>query len=337
MADQFATSFGVLNYSGLLFNRNNVRTPLVNSLARRTVQSVEFVVSSEYAQGTPSQPAISEMASLTAPDAKIVTRSQDTNVTQIFQKATGISYGKMANMATMAHDNINIANQQSNVLNELDFQVGVKMAEIGADLEYTLLNGTYNKATTDAEINKTKGFSEAIKTNVIDAKAGTLNHDLINDALQAIREKGGSTQDVVFMVSPVIKRQITKYYNLSNGFLLPASRNVGGLAIDQIVTDFGTIGIIMHDMVKPGECYILNLGVCKIVEQPVPGKGNFFWEELARVGAGIKGHIFGQAGLDFGPEWFHAKFVNVANTHEVVAPTAVAMMSEAPVATRAKK
>lgn len=28
MADQFAMSFGVLNYSGMLFNKGNTRTPL---------------------------------------------------------------------------------------------------------------------------------------------------------------------------------------------------------------------------------------------------------------------------------------------------------------------
>ena len=97
MADTLATSFGVLNYSGLLFNRNNVRTPLVNALSRKVTNHVEFTVSSEYAQGTPSIPSISEMASLTAPEAGIVTRSQETNVTQIFQKATGISYAKISN------------------------------------------------------------------------------------------------------------------------------------------------------------------------------------------------------------------------------------------------
>mgnify|MGYP007128450692 CR=1 FL=1 len=45
MSDVFATSFGVLNYSGLLFNRNNVRTPLVNALGRKVTNHVEFTVS----------------------------------------------------------------------------------------------------------------------------------------------------------------------------------------------------------------------------------------------------------------------------------------------------
>ena len=317
MADTFATSFGVLNYSGLLFNRNNVRTPLVNALGRKVTNHVEFTVSSEYAQGTPSIPNISEMQSLTAPDAAVVTRKQDTNVTQIFQKATGISYAKMANMGTLS--GLNVAGQQSNVMNELDFQVGVKMAEMGADLEYTLLNGKYNKAAADTEVNKTRGFVEAIKTNVIEAGSKGIDHELINDAMQAVREKGGDTSSLIMLVSPKNKREITKHYNLSNGFILPASRNVGGLSIDQIVTDFGTIGLMIHDMVSDEEILFLNLSVCAIVEQPTPGKGNFFWEELARTGAGIKGHIFGQAGLDYGPEWYHAKITGLTQSSTLAA------------------
>ena len=99
MADTFATSFGVLNYSGMLFNKGNVRTPLsaiIGSKAK-TTNHVEFVTGQEYtAGGDGSQPAISENASLTAPDATVTKREQKTNVTQIFQESVGISYGKQS-------------------------------------------------------------------------------------------------------------------------------------------------------------------------------------------------------------------------------------------------
>ena len=137
--------------------------------------------------------------------------------------------------------------------------------------------------------------------------------------MEAIREKGGDTSSLIMLVSPKNKREITKHYNMQNGFILPASRNVGGLSIDQIVTDFGTIGLMIHDMVSDEEILFLNLGVCAIVEQPVPGKGNFFWEELARTGAGIKGHIFGQCGLDYGPEWYHAKITGLTQSSTLAA------------------
>ena len=75
MADTFATSFGVLNYSGMLFNKGNVRTPLSSIIGSKakTTNHVEFVTGQEYtSNGNGSQPAISESASLTAPDADVV-------------------------------------------------------------------------------------------------------------------------------------------------------------------------------------------------------------------------------------------------------------------------
>ena len=47
-------------------------------------------------------------------------------------------------------------------------------------------------------------------------------------------------------------------------------------------------------------------------------KGNFFLEPLARTGAGEKYQIFGQIGLDHGPEWFHAIIEDLST--EFVAP-----------------
>ena len=167
MADVIATSFGVLNYSGMLFNKGNTRTPLSSIIGgkAKTTNHVEFVTGQEYtAGGDGSQPAISETASLTAPDATVVTREQKTNVTQIFQAAVGISYAKQSNMGTLA--GINIENQQANPMNELDFQVAAKIQQINRDIEYTFINGVFNKATKDSEANKTRGLVPAITSNV---------------------------------------------------------------------------------------------------------------------------------------------------------------------------
>ena len=59
---------------------------------------------------------------------------------------------------------------------------------------------------------------------------------------------------------------------------------------------------------------MLDLDVISPVYQPVPGKGNFFLEELAKVGAGTKYQLFGQIGLDHGPEWYHGKFTGIAQS-----------------------
>lgn len=144
MADVLATSFGVLNYSGMLFNKGNTRTPLSSIIGGRAkiTNHVEFVVGQEYtAGGDGSQPEISENASLTAPDASVVTREQKTNVTQIFMEAVGISYAKQSNMGTLS--GLNVVQQQENPINELDFQVAAKIQKVNRDIEYTFINGVY--------------------------------------------------------------------------------------------------------------------------------------------------------------------------------------------------
>ncbi len=52
------------------------------------------------------------------------------------------------------------------------------------------------------------------------------------------------------------------------------------------------------------------------VFQPVPEKGNFFVEELAKTGAGSRYQIFGQVGLDHGPEWYHCKFTGISTSFD---------------------
>lgn len=327
MANGVAQSFGVLNYSGQLFDKTNTDTPLVSSLPRRDTNSVEFVINSTYATEAPSIPSISETASLTAPEATYVTRAQETNVVQIFQYSTGVSYQKQANTGTLA--GVNIAGQQNNVPNEFDFQMAVKTKKARTDLEHTLINGTYNKASTDAEVNKTRGLIEAIKTNTQAAASGELTFDLLNKLLRTMFKNNAPTDGLIILCDAVTKAQITNNWSKLPGYFLPQSRNVGGIAIDQIITDLGTLGVMVHRMVPAGTALLVNMSVLEIVEMPIPGKGNFFWEPLAKTGAGDKGQLYGTAGLDYGPEWYHGKITGLSTDVADLTPPAAEAAGEA--------
>lgn len=80
----------------MLFAKGQTATPFLYYSWRKTScnQSCRVYLRSEYNTETGEQPEISETASLTAPQPEMVTRSQLTNVTQIFQKSVAISYGK---------------------------------------------------------------------------------------------------------------------------------------------------------------------------------------------------------------------------------------------------
>ncbi|MFY9379302.1 MAG: DUF5309 family protein, partial [Acutalibacteraceae bacterium] len=298
MADNVITSFGVLNYSGMLFNKGNVRVPFSTLIANRARKTnhVEFVTGLEYETGGGDQPAISENASLTAPAATFITREQKTNVTQIFQESVYISYGKESNMGTLS--GINISGQSANPANELDFQVAARMRKIERDIEYTFLNGVYQKAANDNTANKTRGILTAIESNVLDLNGEAVRVWDIAEAMKLIYDAQSPTSGLVLWVDPVAMFQINADAEQNGNTIVPNSRVVNGLAISTLLTPLGEIGLYLGEFLPAGTIAIFNPDVISRVEQHVPNKGNFFMEELAKTGAGTKYQIFGQLGLD---------------------------------------
>jgi hypothetical protein len=238
MSDVFATSFGVLNYSGMLFNKGNTKTPLSSIIGSKakTTNHVEFVTGQEYTgTSAPAQPAISETASLTAPNASVVTREQKTNVTQIFQYSVCISYGKMSNMGTL--NGLNVENQQANPMNELDFQVAQKVAQCNRDIEYTFINGVYNKASSDATINKTRGLVSAITTNTTAMSSKPLDLWSIADMQKKIYEANGDVEGLTLWCNPVTMFQVNADAQQNGLTIVPAAREINGIKLDAVVTN----------------------------------------------------------------------------------------------------
>jgi hypothetical protein len=317
MADVFATSFGVLNYSGMLFNKGNTRTPLSSIIGgkAKTTNHVEFVTGQEYsAGGDGSQPEISENASLTAPEASVVTREQKTNVTQIFMESVGVSYAKQSNMGTLS--GVNIENQAANPINELDFQVAAKIQKVNRDIEYTFINGVFNKATKDSEVNKTRGLVNAISSNVTAMGKKPLGLWDIADMVKKIYGANAPTDGLCLWCDAITLFQINADAVQNGLTVVPAARDINGISLSSVVTPIGVVYLYLGECLPAGTALLLNLDVLAPVYQPVPGKGNFFLEPLAKAGAGEKYQLFGQIGLDHGPEWYHGKFTGISTDFE---------------------
>ncbi len=312
MADTLATSFGVVNFSGLLFNKGNTRTPLSSIIGSRqkTTNHVEFVTGQEYTTEGGAQPEISETASLTAPDASVVKREQKTNVTQIFHESVGVSYAKQSNMGTLS--GVNIANQQANPINELDFQTAAKIQKINSDIEYTFINGVYQKATDDATANKTRGLVETVTSNVVEMESKPLGLWSIADGVKKIYESNAPTAGLCLWCDATTLNQINADAVQNGLTVVPSARNINGISLSSVVTPIANVYLMLGVYLPAGTALLLDLDVISPVFQPVPGKGNFFRELLARTGAGEKYQIFGQIGLDHGPEWYHGKFTGIS-------------------------
>lgn len=304
------TSHNLLNYSGMLFAKGNSATPFSTLIGgkSRTTQSFKFPTSLIYEIGGGEQPAITESASLTAPDPSFKTRSQNINVCQIFQKALSISYAKESSMDQLS--GLNIAGQQANPQNELDFQVGIAMKELAKDIEYTFINGVYQDGTYDDVAYKTRGILNAISSIVVDAQGSKLTYWVVAEVLRALASEA-PVDNLVLMLKPVQVMQLNADCSLNKMSIVPASREVNGIKIDTLVTPFGSIGLLVNSFLPDGTAVIVNPTICAPVYMPVPSKGNFFLEQLAKTGAADKYQIYGQLGLDYGAEHYHAKITGL--------------------------
>ncbi len=313
-----ATVWNCPNYTGELFLIGANQTPFLNMIgglqggAIRTVADFEFPLAQPWALEAASQPAITETASLTAPDPWTYVRDQDINTVQIFQRQVSVSYAKQSVTGQVTADAttglVDITGVQP-VQNERDFQISAHMRQIAVNVDYTFLNGAYQKATSAAVAAKSRGIITAATTNTVAAAAATLSKALVDELLREMATNGSEFINTVIFVNAFQKQKISDIYGFA-----PQDRNVGGFNINQIETDFAILGIVWAPNVPTDTLLIADLSVCSPVFLPVPDKGVLFFEELSKTGASEKGQIYGQIGLDYGPEEYHGTITGLATS-----------------------
>ena len=178
------------------------------------------------------------------------------------------------------------------VSNELDFQIQGNLRQVAVDAEHSFLQGVYQQATSASVAAQTRGIIAATTTNAVAAGSATLSKSLIDELLRTMAASGSIFVNPVIFVNAFQKQKISDIYGYA-----PESRNVGGVNIQQIETDFAQIGITWAPQMPTGTLLIAEMSVCAPVFCPVPGKGLLFYEELSKTGAAEKGQIYGQMGL----------------------------------------
>lgn len=309
------TSFNLLNYAGVLASASPTKTPFYTTIAGTTlgggyqIQSQDFSTSVEYELPTAAQPAVSENDSVTAPAPVEVTREQMENVTQIFHESFALTDVKRSSMHQMS--GLNVAHDNPNPPSEKDFQVNQKLKKIARDIEFTFLQGQYQKATSAAMPNKTRGMIELCSTGNTIATTGALTSALLNQLYKTMADNGASFDNMLIFVNSSIKQALTQVYASQVGFGLPPDRNYGGLNIMAFECDFFKGGIVYDPFMPQDTLLLADVEHIAPVYQPVPDKGNFYEEELGRTGAATQWQIFGQIGLDHGPQFLHGTITGI--------------------------
>ena len=304
------------NYVGELYLVGANQTPFLNMLGGlqggnvKLTTAFPFPVAQPWALNSASQPSVSETAAMTAPTAWTYVRGQDLNTCQIIQKTVTVSYAKQSSAGQLYSTSTSHINASGpTVTNELDFQIEAALKQAAIDTEYSFLRGTYAAATSAAVAAKTQGICSAVSTNTVAAGGVRLSKSLMNQLLRTQAANGSQFGEPVVFCNAFQKQMISDIYGYA-----PTDRNVGGVNIKQIETDFAMLGVVWAPQMATSTLLVADMSVCAPVWLPVPEKGLLFYETLAILGAGLRGHLYGQCGLDYGPEEMHGTITGLATS-----------------------
>jgi hypothetical protein len=155
----------------------------------------------------------------------------------------------------------------------------------------------------------TRGIVTAATTSKVNASSATLTKALFDQLLRTMAAAGAQFINPVVFCNAFQKQKLSDIYGYA-----PQDRNVGGVNIKQLETDFAMLGVVWAPQMVTSVLLIADLAFCSPVFLPVPNKGVLFYEELARTGASELGQIYGQIGLDYGPEEMHGQLYGLATS-----------------------
>lgn len=318
-----------LNYLGMLFSVGARSTPFLDAIGNPVTggninasmtNSFEFATAVPEDTGAGSQPAITEAASVTGVTATTITRGQDVNTCQIFMKKAEVSYKKLSTTGTVnnalsgvhnidgAQAGMSFGVQGNQVQNELDHQVQLNLKKMASDIDYSFINGSYQGAASAATAAKTRGLANAITTNAVAAGAATLNQSHVNQTIKAMVDSGAPRINVVALCNSYQRQILGSLYEFA-----PMDRFVGGVQIQQIYTDFCIISIMYDPNMPTDELYFVDMSVIRFKVCPIQGKV-FLVEDKSTDGASYAKQMYGQFGLDYGPEEYHGKITGLATS-----------------------
>lgn len=253
-----------------------------------------------------------------APTAEQRVRFNVTNVVEIHQEALELTYTKQAatgqyNSTGSTHPGaVGIAGTNP-VTSELDWQTQQHLIQIARDIEVSFLTGAFANPATNATPRKTRGLLEATATNVItNGVAAPLTEGMILDLLQQVWTNGGIqvSETATIMANAWQKRMLSKIFITDKNYQ-EQTRNVGGVNVQTIETDFGRLNIMLERHMPADQISVVSLEECAPVFLNIPGKGFLFTEPLAKTGAADRFQIYGEVGLKYGNEKAHGKITGL--------------------------
>ena len=305
------------NFLGMLFNSNVRKTQFLSAIGGTDganaliTTNPEFPLSVEYSIDAPAQPAITENASVGAINPTYIGLSQGTNVIQIFTEDVVVS--NLRERARGRLSGVNTAGEMPEETSELALQVKLHLEKMKRDMNYTALNGVQDKSglTDSSKALKTKGILAGITTNVINEAVADLGEfkDKVMDLIKKVYDKG-TFETPTLVVNSTEKVKLSKAFITTGLTAVDADRFTAGVAVSEIITDFGKSVFVIVDNDMPEKTVLLaDLAYVKPVFTRDVETGEIISVKPLAQRNGNAVNIYAEFGLDYGAEFNHGKLV----------------------------
>lgn len=216
--------------------------------------------------------------------------------------------GTVLSGASTATDTITITHALNNGDRVVFTDTGAATNVVAGRTYYVVNKNTtvsFKVATTPGGTALTLGTATV---SLVAANGTAMTNTDLEGFIQKVYDNGGLTSGLgTLLVNSSQKRAITSAYAAAYGKAMPfaGTRNIGGVAVDQIVTDFGTLNVMLDRHVPQDAIIVCSLDQLAPVFLEVPSKGVFFEEPLAKTGASDAVQLYGEIGLKYGNEKAH--------------------------------
>ena len=314
------TTFNLPNFVGELFSLIPAQTPFLSMMGGLTggksVLTKEFWWSVEDNEGAAVNVARIEGDD---PADKEIVRQGVSNVLEIHQESVNITYTKQAAVEQLGAGgatnapNIPILGEQK-VRGEIPHQLALKINKVARDVERSFLEGVYKYPDTElvnVDFRQTRGILTAITIHV--ETYATSMKDSFDALLTGMYE---DEEKIAPLINPIVMVNGSTMVKLSTDYsnnlgLADRSRTVGGVNVETLITNFGTFGVVKNRYMPVDQLLLADMNVVAPCFLPIPGKGHFFTEPLAKTGAYDRVQLYGEIGLEYGPEQFHGKIISI--------------------------
>jgi len=318
MVTGMATSYDLPQYIGELFQKGEKPNAFLRMVGGLT-GGIRLVTTPTFAMGVDySLPAADATGKIEGanPSPKEQDTNQSTNIVQIFQEAVQLTYSAQAATGVIAGlaaiPGVNQSNGELISPRSIEWQRARAVERVARNANVAFLKGAFVQPGNNATARQTRGVRTAVTTNVF-ANGGTnraISKVILESALQAALGNGMfnlGDELVVLCDASQYAAAIGLYEGGITQLVNPGpGATVAGVAVKTIATKWATLQFVWEPDMNPNELFICQPKYCRVVGMPIGTKGVLFSEPLSKTGSADTEQVYGELGIDYRNEIFHA-------------------------------